>query len=137
MQQYNTPNIPKSVGRPSIMTNETVVKLVDVLKRGFSIQAACNYAQIDRTTFYRHLRTDPIFATKMSTSVMYLYLAASETLFKKIAQEHDPKIAMWYLERVDPERWGRKKFCQKCHKLQQKHKDKHVYFDVKETPEWE
>jgi hypothetical protein len=135
MQQQLTVPESKSVGRPTVVTDVTVAKLCEVLERGFSIQAACNWAQIDRATFYRHLRSDPIFATKVSSSVMFLYLAATEVIYKKIVYEKDPKLAMQYLERVDPERYGKTKLCKDCRNLQQQYRPKGIYYRAKSPEE--
>ena len=90
------------VGRPSVMDDGTVAEICQVLKRGFSIQAACNYAQIDRSTFYRNLRKNPIFATKVATSIMFLTLASTEVVYKEVVYKKSLRAAMWYLERTDP-----------------------------------
>ncbi len=131
MQQAITSNGTKSVGRPTVVTDDTVANLCEALKLGFSIQAACNWAQIDRSTLYRHMRSDPIIATKIRTSIMFLYLAATEVIYNKIVYEKDPKLAKWYLEKTDPERYGKRKLCRNCHNLQQQYNSKHVYYRAK------
>lgn len=132
MQQAIVHNPPKSVGRPTVMTDDTVANLCQSLQKGFSIPAACNWARIDRSTFYRHFNSDPIFATKVTSSIMFLYLASTEIIYKKIVYEKDPKLAMWYLEKVDPERYAGKKFCRKCHNLQKKYNSRHTYYEAKD-----
>ena len=77
-------NALTKIGRPSVMDDGTVAEICKVLQRGFSIQAACNYAQIDRATLYRNIRKNPTFATKVATSIMFLTLAATEVVYKKL-----------------------------------------------------
>lgn len=126
MQQAIIPNTPKSVGRPSMLTDNTVAELCQVLQRGYSIQAACNWIRIDRSTFYRHLKSDMIFATKMRYAIGFLYCAATEVIYNKIYLEKDAKLAMWYLQKVDPERFGGKKYCRNCRKSQQQFLARHT-----------
>lgn len=131
MQQAIVPNTPKSVGRPTVLTDETVAELCNVLMRGFSIQAACNWVGIDRSTFYRRLAIDMDFATRIRYSIGFLYSAATEVVYHKISVERDAKLAMWYLQKVDPERFGGKKFCRNCHKSQQQFLARHTTQVVK------
>lgn len=108
MQRNDVSNTPKSMGRPSAVTDETGSNKLH-LKEDLVRKQLVIKLKIDRSTFYRHLRSDPYFATQISNAAMYLYLAATETIFKKITVDHDPKIVTWYLEKVGPERWANKK----------------------------
>ena len=132
MQQEVISKTAKSIGRPTVLTDDTVAKLSEALQRGFSVQAACSWAQIDRATFYRHSQSDPIFATKMCYAMNFLYLAATDVIYHKILAEKDSKIAMWYLEKTDPERYGKKKQCKKCHNLQQRYSSRQIYYAAKD-----
>ena len=58
----------KAIGRPAKVNYTVMSKLGDALRYGASISEACTYAGISRDTFYRHFRTEQIFATKMKTA---------------------------------------------------------------------
>lgn len=131
MQQQLSTDTLRTVGRPTVIHDRNVALLCEALSRGFSIQAACNYANIDKSTFYRHVHSDPDFATKMTTSISFLYLAAADAIYRKIVYEKDAKLALKYLERVDPEKWAKTRPCRKCRNLKQKHLFRDVFFDAK------
>lgn len=58
----------KAIGRPNKVNYTVMSKLEDALRYGASISEACTYAGISRDTFYRHYRTEQIFAEKMKTA---------------------------------------------------------------------
>ena len=87
------------VGRPTSLTSDTVAKLCEALRLGMSVQIACNYAKIDRSTFYRHLEADGDFATKIETARDYLIMVASAVIHKAIVQDKNVQVAMWWLEK--------------------------------------
>jgi hypothetical protein len=58
----------KAIGRPNKVNYTVMSKLEDALSYGASISEACTYAGISRDTFYRHFRTEQIFADKMKTA---------------------------------------------------------------------
>lgn len=58
----------KAIGRPNKVNYTVMSKLEDALRYGASISEACAYAGISRDTFYRHFRTEQIFAEKMKTA---------------------------------------------------------------------
>ncbi len=115
-------------GRPTVLSNETVAKICEVLQRGFSVQAACNYAGIDRATFYRHMHSDPIFLMKIRFATMFLYTAATENIYNKIVYEKDVKLSKWYLEKFDPIKFSGKRLCRECKKLNSQYNHKATYF---------
>ena len=57
--------IQKSVGRPSKLTYKTMIKLADSIQHNSTITEACRYTGISRDTFYRYLKSQPVFAEKM------------------------------------------------------------------------
>lgn len=58
----------KAIGRPNKVNYTVMSKLEDALSNGASVSEACTYAGISRDTFYRHFRTEQIFAEKMKTA---------------------------------------------------------------------
>lgn len=54
------------VGRPTKINISTMVKLADALKNNYSVVDACKWAKVGRTTYYRHMNNNDVFATKMN-----------------------------------------------------------------------
>lgn len=63
--------INKSVGRPPVLTYETMIKLADAIQHNSTITEACRYSGISRDTFYRYMKTQPVFAEKMVEAKEY------------------------------------------------------------------
>jgi ACT domain-containing protein len=59
--------IKKSVGRPPRLTYKTMLKLADAIQHNSSIEEACRYAGIGRTTYYSYLGNE-VFAEKMKAA---------------------------------------------------------------------
>lgn len=57
------------VGRPTKMNIRTMVKLADALKNNYSVTDACKWAKIGRSSFYRHMNNNVVFATKMNHAI--------------------------------------------------------------------
>lgn len=59
----------KSVGRPTKISIGTMLKLADALKNNYSVSDACKWAKVGRTTYYRHMNNNVVFATKMNHAI--------------------------------------------------------------------
>lgn len=59
----------KGVGRPTKMNISIMAKLADALKNNYTVGDACKWARIGRTTFYRHMNNNEVFATKMNYAI--------------------------------------------------------------------
>jgi len=59
------------VGRPTKINISTMVKLADALKNNYSVVDACKWAKVGRTTYYRHMNNNDVFATKMNYAIEY------------------------------------------------------------------
>lgn len=57
------------VGRPTKMDIRTMVKLADALKNNYNVTDACKWAKVGRTTYYRHMNNNVVFATKMNYAI--------------------------------------------------------------------
>jgi len=86
------------MARPTIMTPETVAKLEEAFKIGATDTEACNYANIARETYYRHLRDDSKFSDRISSAKEWPILAMKKTIVQA-AVGGDKQAAQWYLER--------------------------------------
>ena len=111
MEQTN-PIVPSNPPyRPTVMTTDVVAKLVNAFAMGFSDTTACEIAHIDRSTFYRHMKSDESFATKVLDAKNFVKIVAANRVRRTImddAHRDNAKVAMWYLEHKEPEEFGSK-----------------------------
>lgn len=110
IQQKSVRQRHSKVGRPSILTEEVVAKLDAALRNGMSDTTACEYANIDRATYYRHLNADMGFATKIADAKNFIKLLAGKRLVSILKDGSDKDAgptARWFLERKEPQEYGR------------------------------
>lgn len=88
----------KQVGRPSVITKPTVLKLEQALKDGFSVEMACYVSGISRSTYYAHLHTDTVFMNKMELAQSWATERAKQVVIQEI-NKGSLKAAQWWLER--------------------------------------
>ena len=86
-------------GRKTKRTKETAEKLVDCLKKGFTIRQACICAGIDSATFYNWCKEDPAFLSEIEQAKQYVNIAAKKLIQTSIAVDKSVDTAKWYLER--------------------------------------
>lgn len=60
--------IKSAVGRPPKFNLKIVDRLAFYIERNYSISDACKYTRISKDTYYRYLRTEPLFADSMATA---------------------------------------------------------------------
>lgn len=60
--------IKKATGRPHKVDYKIMMRLADSIQHNSTITEACRYTGISRDTFYRYMRTQPVFAEKMITA---------------------------------------------------------------------
>lgn len=60
--------IKKAVGRPPKFNLKIVDKLSDSISHNYSVSDSCVMAKISRDTFYRYLKTEPIFRERIATA---------------------------------------------------------------------
>lgn len=60
--------IRNAVGRPSKFNMKTVDKITFYIERNYNISDSCKVAQISRSTFYKYLKTEPLFANSIATA---------------------------------------------------------------------
>lgn len=96
----------KEAGRPSVLTPERTAKLEEIFKLAVTDAVACDYAELDPATFYRHVSSDPDFARKIRQAKDYGRLAAGSVVMDSIVKKHDIDSAKWWLERKHPNEFG-------------------------------
>lgn len=95
-------------GRRTVMTEEVVGKLVEIIKLGVTNQTACQYAQINPDTLYSHLKSNPEFSEKIRAAKMFISITARQVIIKAIIEEKDVAAAKWWLEKKHPDEFGGK-----------------------------
>lgn len=88
-------------GRPSVITKETVDKLVEVLRLGVKDGSACAHAGIHRATFYDWIKKDDDFSDKIENARNFAVLAARQNVVKEIVEEKNVELSKWYIEKHD------------------------------------
>lgn len=70
----------KPVGRPHKVDYKIMMKLADAIQHNSTITEACRYTGVSRHTFYRYMKSQPVFAEKIA-----------------IAKENQNKVPMSFL----------------------------------------
>lgn len=86
------------MARPSKMNPDIVGKLVAAFARGYNDTEACDYAGINRDTYYEWLKKDSEFADKITSSKMRPNMKAKEVVLDAI-ENGDVKSSQWWLDR--------------------------------------
>lgn len=85
-------------GRPTVITEKVIAKLIKAFKEGFTDQQACDYAQIHTATFYRHMKSDEAFAREIGCAKVFITIAAAKLVVKAI-KKGNVQVAKWWLEK--------------------------------------
>lgn len=91
-----------AVGRPTKLEPEVVTKLTAAFANGFTVEQACQYAEISKQTYYRWLEEHPQFNDDMENARNMLGLQARKVVADRINAK-DVQTAKWWLEKRDPE----------------------------------
>jgi hypothetical protein len=87
----------QKVGRPSVITEDSVRKLEAALAYGLGVNAACYYSGVSRSVYYEHKALDKEFSDKMRMAEEFATLKARQVIINAI-NEGNIKVSMWYLE---------------------------------------
>lgn len=60
--------IRKTIGRKPKVTYTTMLRLADALQHNSTINEACNWTGISRTTFFYYMRNNELFKEKMEAA---------------------------------------------------------------------
>ena len=91
--------VKRKEGRPTKLDDELVVKLESILKIGGTVEEACSYAIINKTTYYRWLDENESFATKMESARHYPDIVAKNVVVDSMVKNKDLATAKWWLEK--------------------------------------
>ena len=97
--------MPKTVGRPTVLDDKTVSKLMVILAGGMSVSAACYQSGISRETYYKGLRDNPYFRYKIAHILDSTVSSARVLIVARIAQG-DVSAAKWWLKHKCPIEFG-------------------------------
>jgi hypothetical protein len=86
-------------GRPTVMTDDVVRKLLEAFAVGANDTEACSFAEISRSTYALHKSTNEEFSDKIDRMKDKLPLKAKSEL-AKLLNSGDSSTVKWYLERV-------------------------------------
>lgn len=114
VDQPSTPVVANRVmGAPTKFTPDTRAKFLLAIGKGGSKRTACKFAGISYDTWCRWARRGRSGETAFLAFYNQVQEAESSTLLdvsqklKSMALDGDAKAVMFYLERKDPESWGR------------------------------
>ena len=84
------------VGRPTVMTDETIHKLEEAFSWDCSDLEACFYANIGKSTFYNYVKAHPEFQDRIDELRKSPLIRARRTIINSL---DDVKTAEWYMEK--------------------------------------
>lgn len=86
------------IGRPTVFTEEVVRGLEAAFRDGAHVYEACKAVGIDPSTYYKKLKIDETFSTRMSLAQEYITELARGVVARTI-QKGDDDNSKWWLER--------------------------------------
>lgn len=99
------------MGRPSKLTPEAQDALVQAVRLANPFGNACRMVGIDRSTLYRAMQADPTFRDRVTRARAEAVNDCIQVVRSAAADPTHPRQAdhaEWYLERTEPEDFGRK-----------------------------
>lgn len=87
-------------GRPTAIVPDVVAKLEEALKDYATVEQACAYAGINKATYYRQIKENEDFATKMDRAKYYTTLKSKRNIAKAV-DEGDLATSKWHLEKTE------------------------------------
>ena len=90
-----------AVGRPTVLSDNTVSKLIVLLASGLSVSAACYQSGISREAYYSGLRNNPHFTYKIA-HILDDTISSSRVLIVARIAQGDVSAAKWWLSHKRP-----------------------------------
>lgn len=94
------------IGRPTVMTEETLNKLEDGFVKGLSDREACLYAGISTQTMYNYQHDNPDFIERKELLKDSVKMRAKLNIEEAI-QAKNLNLSQWYAERRDKDFSGK------------------------------
>ncbi len=99
-------------GRPSKykgLDDKLVRKLIEAFKDDFTVEEACLYAGISKSTFYDWKAKNTEFSNEIDQSQMFLIFEAKKKLKKALLKSDSFEVALKFLERKQPQTYSIKR----------------------------
>ncbi len=100
MEQIEEKKEPNPIGRPSVMTAETIDKLEEGFLMGLNDTEACLFANIGSRTLYDYCTANPEFSQRKEELKENIKMIAKRNIADGINKGEKP-LSQWYLERRD------------------------------------
>jgi hypothetical protein len=98
-----------NAGRPIKIDENIVRKLIEGFQNDFTVEEACRYAGVAKTTYYEQCKRDPSFADEMDRAQDFPLTLAKKRLLNAIRDpESDDGLALKFLERRQRDRYSPK-----------------------------
>lgn len=94
-------------GRKTVMTPETIQKILTALKNDMTMEEAAAYAGISRATLFDHAQKNKHFSAEIAQSKHRAFVIAKNTVSKGLQQ--DPEFALKRLSKRQNDRYNEKK----------------------------
>lgn len=88
---------------------EIANQIIQVLSAGTTIKDACAYVGISQDTYERWCKKYADFA-ESATRARSMGRVEAVGIIRKAIGKGDTQAAQWYLERTDPEHWGKRTY---------------------------
>jgi transposase len=99
----------RKAGRPSKKVPKYIDRLLDNLRAGMSIEAACTQANLGRSTVDEWRRSDPAFNAEFEAACDFAEAVMLADIKRLGNEKSDWRAIAWILERRFPERWSLKR----------------------------
>ena len=97
----------EKVGRPTVMTEETIQKLEYAFFRGLTDLEACLYAGFGKSTLYNYCEENPDFMDRKEELKKNPTAKAKLNVYEAL-ENKDVDVSKWYLERRAKEEFSTK-----------------------------
>ena len=87
------------------MTEKTVQKLREVFLLDYTVEEACDHAEIAKQTYYNECHRNPAFMDEMARVQRGLIKAAKRVVAVEIIEKKNVRIALDFLKHRQPERY--------------------------------
>ena len=94
------------IGRPTVMTPNTLDKLREAFLMGCNDKEACIYADIGTSTLYDYEKENEDYSEQKELYKSQPTLKARQAVYKAI-ESGDVKVSMWYLEKRRRDEFGK------------------------------
>lgn len=93
------------MARPSKLTQQTIQKLKEAFRLWCTVEEACSYTEISKSTYYDWLSNNEAFSDEIELSKKYLEFKSRFVIAQSL-ENNDVKTAMWYLERKNKQEFN-------------------------------